>query len=325
MFADTKEKRKVLKMKLEEKNISGGERIEGWVSSVERFSVHDGPGIRTLVFLKGCPLRCLWCDNPESQLPRVEIAEFQSRCVDCGNCVKICPSGAISKNNWKIDRNLCTACGKCAEVCPSRAREAIGVKRSAESVVEEVEKDRLFYENSGGVTLSGGEPLMQPAFSREIVKACKNKGVHTAIETCGYNRWSDFEEILPFLDLILYDIKHMDPKQHQKYTGKSNQLILRNFTKLVQIKFPMVIRIPLIPGYNDTMNNINSIVKLLKPLRHLQRIDILPYHKLGTGKYERLGREYKLAKVNSPDESSIQKIKQIFESRGYKVGVGDRG
>jgi len=302
---------------------STSQKIEGRVFDIQRFSLHDGPGIRTVVFLKGCPLRCLWCDNPESLLLFVEIAEFREKCIRCMSCIKACPEGAITKDNWRINRVLCTTCGKCAEVCPSGARKVLGEKRSAEGVVREVEKDRLFYENSGGgITLSGGEPLMQPIFSKEILKICREKGIHTAMETCGYASWAEFEKILPFLDLVLYDIKHTDPVKHMEFTRRSNQLISENFANLARLKFPMMIRIPLIPGYTDTRDNIDSVVKLLKPHGYLQQVDLLPYHKLGMGKYERLGKKYKLTRVNPPNEDNIQKIKQMLESRGFEVRVG---
>lgn len=299
------------------------QKIEARVFDIQRFSVHDGPGIRTVVFLKGCPLRCLWCDNPESQSLSAEIAEFDRKCIGCGSCKDACPEEAIYKSNLRINRVFCTTCGKCAEVCPSGAKKIVGAKRSAESIVEEVEKDRLFYDNSGGgVTLSGGEPLAQPIFSREILRICKERGIHTAMETCGYAPWAKFRELLPFLKLVLYDIKNLDSEKHKKFTNRSNQLILQNFVKLIRLKFPMVLRVPIIPGYTDARANTDSIVKLLKPHRHLRRIDLLPYHKLGVGKYERLGKEYRLARVNPPSEESVRKIKKMLESRGFQVRMG---
>lgn len=309
--------------KVKENDSLINQKIEGYVFDIQRFSLRDGPGIRTLVFLKGCPLRCAWCDNPESQSLSPEIGEFPKRCIGCGSCINVCPERAITEDNWQINRSLCTNCGKCAEVCPSGARKISGARKSVEDIVEEVEKDRLFYENSGGgVTLSGGEPLMQPAFSREILRICKKRGIHTAMETCGHAPWSEFEKILSFLDLVLFDIKHTNPEKHKEATGESNQLIFENFTHLAHLKTPVIIRIPLIPGYNDTIENVGSIIKLLEAYRRLRKIDLLPYHELGANKYKRFGKRYTFEVANSLPEKRAQEIKRMFESRGFEVRIG---
>ena len=309
--------------KVKENDSLINQKIEGYVFDIQRFSLKDGPGIRTLVFLKGCPLRCAWCDNPESQSLSPEIGEFPERCIGCGSCINVCPERAITEDNWQINRSLCTNCGKCAEVCPSGARKISGERKSVEDIVEEVEKDRLFYENSGGgVTLSGGEPLMQPAFSREILRICKKRGIHTAMETCGHAPWSEFEKILSFLDLVLFDIKHTNSEKHKEATGESNQLIFENFTHLAHLKTPVIIRIPLIPGYNDAIENVGSMIKLLEAYRRLRKIDLLLYHELGANKYKRFGKRYTFEVANSLPEKRAQEIKRMFESQGFEVRIG---
>lgn len=292
---------------------------EGWVYDIQRFSLHDGPGIRTTVFLKGCSLKCVWCHNPESQFSLPEIAEFKDRCMGCGRCIEVCPQKAITETKWSIDRETCTRCGRCAEVCPSGARKIMGKKMGAEDVLREVRKDKLFYKNSGGgMTLSGGEPLRQALFSRQLLRMCKKENIHTAIETCGYTNWSNFNKILPFTDLVFYDVKHINPLRHKVFTRKSNELILENLRKMVEEGANIVIRIPLIPGYNDAEGDIMATAEFLKSLKYIKRIELLSYHKLGEAKYDRIGREYGLT-INPPGEDRINKTKELLESYGFEV------
>jgi len=293
---------------------------EGWIYDIQRFSLHDGPGIRTTVFMKGCPLKCVWCHNPESQSSLPEIAEFKDKCIGCGRCVEVCPEKAITETRWSINREICTRCGKCAEVCPSGARKIIGKKMTIEDVLEEVKKDKVFYKNSGGgITLSGGEPLMQTLFSQELLRRCKKDNIHTAIETSGYASWFNFNKVLPFIDLIFYDIKHIDPLKHKEYTGKSNILILENLKKIVKKdNVNIVIRIPLIPGYNDAEEHIISVAKFLRGLKYIKKIELLPYHRLGEAKYNRIGREYGIT-IGSPSKNQINKTKELLESYGFQV------
>jgi len=265
---------------------------KGYIFNIQRFSIHDGPGIRSTVFLKGCPLRCFWCQNPESQKQAPEIFFNYHDCGLCGECVALCPAGAsaIVQNSVAIDRDKCIGCGQCAAVCPNGARTLVGKLVTAGEVTDEVIRDKNFYKNSGGgVTLSGGEPLFQPEFLLAILAECKNEGLHTALDTTGYASWPTIEKILPFTDLVLFDIKCIDPHKHYQATGKANSLILENAQKIAKIK-PMRVRVPLIPGFNDSQEEIRSIVNFVK--LHLSvPIDLLPYNRLADSKYERMGRK----------------------------------
>ena len=303
--------------------------IKGTVLKIERFAIHDGPGIRTVIFMKGCPLRCGWCSTPESQELSPEMEYFADRCLRCARCVEVCPVGAISiLGNGEIftDRELCIKCDyQCAEVCPSGARKIAGEEMTVEEVVEEVEKDTLFYANSsGGVTLSGGEPAMQPEFSLGILKACKERGIHTAIETCAYVKWSILDELLKYLDLVYIDIKHMSPEEHEKLTGKGNELILEN-TRRVATKYPdkpLIIRIPVIPGYNDSDENITDIVQFVRQLNGDHKIELLPYHKLGVSQYRVLSRDYPLPDLEPPPEERMRALEKLVESYGIPAQIG---
>ncbi len=303
--------------------------IKGIVLKIERFAIHDGPGIRTVVFMKGCPLRCGWCSTPESQKLSPEMEYFVDRCLRCARCVEVCPLGAISiLGNGEIftDRELCINCDyQCAEVCPSGARKIAGEEMTVEEVVKEVEKDTLFYANSGGgVTLSGGEPAMQPEFSLGILKACKERGIHTAIETCGYVKWDILDEMLKYLDLVYMDIKHMSPEEHKKLTGKGNELILEN-TRRVATKYPdkpLIIRIPVIPGYNDSDENITDIVQFVRQLKGEHKIELLPYHKFGISQYRVLSRDYSMSDLEPPPEERMRALKKLVESYGIPAQIG---
>ena len=227
----------------------------GKIFDIQKFSVNDGPGIRTLVFFKGCPLKCQWCSNPESQRRRVELMHFQDLCQLCEMCSKDCETDCIQirDGKWGYNEEKCISCQSCAEACPSRAIRFAGKDITVEEVVSVADQDYLFYLNSGGgVTIGGGEPTMQPAFLCKLLQRLKELGIHTAIETCGHTDWQVFEELLPNLDLLLFDIKHIDPEVHRTFTGKSNQLILENFSKLLSNEVPMIVRIPLIPNFNDS-------------------------------------------------------------------------
>jgi pyruvate formate lyase activating enzyme len=301
------------------------EEKKGLISDIERFAIHDGPGIRTLVFMKGCPLRCLWCDNPESQRNTPELAFFPDKCVGCGRCLEVCPEGAIYKygDEIKFDRRRCKDCGKCAQSCPSGARKLIGNYVTADWLLGEIMKDYIFYQKSGGgVTIGGGEPLSQPDFVRELLRRCRQQGIATAIETCGYGSWEQLEKILEYVDLVLFDIKHIDPERHSELTGVSNELILENAQRISTSGFKMTIRIPFIPGINDTDSNIASLAKFITALGNTGEVDLLPYHRLGETKYEQLGRKYKLRGILPPEQDSLQPAREILERYGLKVRTG---
>jgi len=260
----------------------------GVVFNIQRFSIHDGPGIRTTVFLKGCPLRCFWCQNPESQSGRPEIVLDGRKCTLCGACHRVCGNGAIRLEGGSpiFDRRSCEGCGQCAVVCPSEARRLSGRRMTVEEVMREVLKDVKFYENSsGGVTLSGGEPLAQPEFARSILEGCRQEGLHTALDTCGWAPWPDIEKILKLVDLVLLDIKHLDASMHREATGHDNLLILENARRMAKLK-PMRIRVPLIPGFNDSPEAVRGIAEFVKNELGSRDIDLLAYNRMGEVKYD---------------------------------------
>jgi len=266
---------------------------EGAVFNIQRYSIHDGPGIRTTVFLKGCSLRCFWCQNPESQAIRPELFFDKSKCTRCGRCVEVCPTGAssLSDKTSVIDRSICIGCGKCVEVCPNEARRLVGKYMTVDEVMQEVLKDRRFYENSGGgVTLSGGEPTTQLNFAVALLQRCKQQGLHTTLDTCGYAPWSTMEKLLKYTDLVLYDIKHMDPVKHRQGTGESNRIILENARRIAK-RWPMRVRVPLIPGFNDSVDDVRAIARFVRTELGSVEIDLLPYNKFGEAKFERLDKE----------------------------------
>jgi len=302
-----------------------GER--GLVFSIQRYSTEDGPGIRTTVFMKGCPLRCLWCHNPEGQELYPQIAFNDSRCIGCKACVDACPQGAITftvDGPW-TDKGKCQNCGKCAEVCPTGARELIGKYMTAEEAFSEVERDILFYRNSGGgVTVGGGEPMMQPRFLVEFLKKCHEKGIHTALDTSGHAKWKTIGEALMYVDLVLYDIKQIDPAKHADYTGVSNELILENARRISDKGIPIIIRIPVISGYTDAEENIRYIMEFVSILESVTTVDLLPFHRLGEPKYKKLDRNYEFKGTQPPNDEHIQKLKQIVESFGLQARVGSK-
>ena len=301
---------------------------KGIIVNIERFAVHDGPGIRTVIFVKGCPLRCQWCSTPESQTISLEMGYFVNKCLRCAKCAEVCPLKAItvsSSGEILTDRLLCDDCGKCVEVCTTGARKMVGKEVTLEQIVAEVEKDSIFYWNSGGgITLSGGEPTMQPKFSLEILRACKERGIHTAMETCGYVEWDILDEMLKYLDLVYFDIKHVLSEEHERLTGKKNELILENCRKIVA-NYPdleLIIRIPVIPGYNDSDENIESTAKFVHQLEKAVRLELLPYHKFGVHMYRVLLRAYPLLDVEPPSEDRMHDLEELAKLCGIKVQIG---
>ncbi len=295
----------------------------GTVFNIQRYSIHDGPGIRTTVFLKGCPLSCWWCQNPESQLNGQEMIFWGDRCIGCGACSTICPSGAIQiKNGIPVtEKGKCILCGKCIEKCPALAREMIGEKLTTEEVVKEIEKDLIFYEESGGgVTFSGGEPLGQSEFLVELLNGCREKKIHTAVDTSGYISWEILNKISLKVDLFLYDLKLMDNERHKKYTGVSNEIILENLKKLSSVHNNIFIRFPVIPGINDDYQNIRKIGEFLSSLE-ITQVNLLSYHYIGKDKYRRLGSTYKLSTTQPPSKEKLSEISVILGKFNLNVKV----
>ena len=265
--------------------------MNGMIFDIQRFSIDDGPGIRTVVFLKGCSLRCAWCHNPEGLQPYRETMFRPQKCIGCGKCFEVCVNNChvIADGERLFLRESCERCGKCAAVCYAEALEITGRSVSPGEVVDEIKKDDLFYKNSGGgVTFSGGEPLLQADFLKEVLTECKTLGYHCAVETAGYVPWTAFEKILPYTDLFLYDIKMMDEALHKKFTGAGNKRIISNLKKLAKTGVEIWARTPLIPSINDTLAEKERLAELLAKLESIQKHVFLPYHNLGEGKYESL-------------------------------------
>jgi pyruvate formate lyase activating enzyme len=300
---------------------------QGMVFDIQTYSLHDGPGIRTTVFLKGCPLSCIWCQNPESQHHQPEVMLYLERCTGCSQCVSACPNQAIQIVDGKshTNRNLCRGCGKCADICPNEARTLAGRVLSAEEVFLELKKDDIFYKKSGGgITLSGGEPLAQVEFSAAILSLCKQAGLHTAIETSGIAGWDIFKTVLEYVDLILYDLKHMDSPSHQRYTGVPNDLILENVKRIrKEYSIPIVARIPIIPGYNADLKNIEATASFITSELGLDtKVNILAYHRLGESKYSRLEREISRINTTPPTAEQMVAFQKTIETFGLTVSIG---
>ncbi len=300
--------------------------MKGIIFDIQKFSVHDGPGIRTTVFLKGCPLRCSWCANPESQDYSFTLMVREVNCKSCGACVKVCPQSAIFFTDAgvrKIDWNKCDSCLVCVESCIYHSLNRCGWHVSVEEVLEEVIQDKPFYENSGGgVTISGGEPLSQPIFLLDLLTECNKNGLHTAIETTGHAPWMVIEKILPHVDLILFDIKHMDPEKHQDTTGVKNNLILENLKKIAKIHDNIWLRVPLISGFNDSEDHIRKVATLGKEIG-AKKISLLPYHEGGKNKCEQIGKSYLFSSNVAPDENKIARLKTIIKEIGLEVSIGN--
>ncbi len=296
----------------------------GLVFHTQSYSIQDGPGLRTTIFMKGCPLKCKWCHNPESIKPYPELMSRDKKCVKLGKCVLACPVGAITLDQLegrKIDREKCTLCFDCVAACPTGAIEQVGTYMTVDEVMAEIVKDELFYRRSGGgVTISGGEPLLQWAFVNRLLQACKEIHLHTALDTCGYARWPALESILEYVDLILYDIKHMDPQLHKKETGVDNSLILKNLRRIPS-KVKIWLRLPLIADYNDSFEHVRKVVELALEV-NAEKISALLYHDWATGKYSSLGREYLLRGAKPPSAEHVQQLKSMSEHMGVKFTIG---
>lgn len=295
------------------------------IFNIQRFSIHDGPGIRTVVFLKGCHLKCLWCANPESNKFECELLYYPDKCIGCGECIEVCPESAISDNGGMIlfDRQKCVNCLECTKICNSGARKVAGEEMTAKEVFEEISKDFVFYDTSeGGVTFSGGEPMLHPEFIRDVSGMVKAEGFTTAIETCGVFPSEHLDVVQGCIDYALFDLKFMDSEKHQKYCGTPNDLALYNFEKVVDT-IPVIARMPVIPGINDTEEDIGELKDFLQKYSgKLKEIDILPYHNLGVAKFDALGRHYSLEDLEAPSKERMAALKSELEGIGLFVKIG---
>ncbi len=299
--------------------------LKGLVFNIQRYSIHDGPGIRTTVFFKGCPLQCRWCSNPESINPKPEILVRDTRCNGCGRCLEVCSAGALSLAStglW-LDRDKCDLCLKCIGACWEDAIEVAGRYMTLDEVVEECRRDEPFYRNSGGgVTLSGGEPLLQAEFALALLGRCKGLGYNTAVDTCGQVAWNVMEKALDIADLILFDVKHLDSAEHRDGTGVDNKLILSNLEKAVSSGGARIwIRIPVIPGYNDSNEYIEKLAARLSSLK-AEKISVLGYHEFGRPKYQSLGKAYQLSGRQPLGNIRLNEIVEIFKSAGLDATAG---
>jgi pyruvate formate lyase activating enzyme len=291
----------------------------GIVFNIQRYSLHDGPGIRTVVFLKGCPLRCQWCCNPESFVLIPQISFSGSKCIQCERCFEICPVAITPDQRIQLGGNVeCIFCGACIEECPTGALEIIGREMTVDEVLLETEMDRLFYESSGGgVTLSGGEVLFQWQFAAELLAALKSRHIHTVIETSGFGKWEHMRRILDYTDLLLFDIKHMDTIKHREVTGVYNERILTNAMEAAKNGINMIFRVPLIPKINDDQENIQKIAEFSNRIG-VKEIHLLPYHKLGITKYEKLRCNYSFS-ANIPEANHVLQLRDVLKSSGLIV------
>ncbi len=296
------------------------------IFDIKKFAIHDGPGIRTTVFFKGCPLACWWCHNPEAMAPKRELVLFEDKCIACGECFRVCPEAAHEKlpdGSRVYHRDRCVLCGACAEVCYAEALVMEGREVTVEDLMVELRKDIPFYENSGGgVTLSGGEPTLQHEFALSLLEECKAEGLHTAVDTSGQTPWRVFETLLPYIDLVLYDIKHIDESNHQVHTGSHNRRILANLERLGNSGTAIEIRMPVVPSINDTDAGIERTARFLAGIQGITRIELLPYHKLGASKYGRLDMKYRLAELEPPPAERMEAIAAVLRSHGLEVHVG---
>ncbi|MEH7504681.1 choline TMA-lyase-activating enzyme [Neobacillus drentensis] len=303
---------------------------KAFIFNVQKYNMFDGPGVRTIVFFKGCPLRCKWCANPEGLERKFQVMLKQSLCTDCGACVPVCPVGLLklSKGTSKLEvaRDIdCTGCRKCIDVCPESALSIAGEAKTISELLEIVEEDRFFYEMSGGgITLGGGEVLMQPEAAANLLMACKKEGINTAIETSGYAKLEAVLQVAEFTDLFLYDIKHMDSDEHFELTGVRNERILNNLSELLKRRYNVKIRMPILKGINDSWEEMDQVIQFLMPYKdnkNFKGIDLLPYHKFGINKYNQLGKDYQITGDPNMTHEDMERIESWFKQYDFPVKV----
>ena len=295
------------------------------IFDIQKFSVHDGPGIRTILFFKGCPLECKWCANPESQRFIPDLLFFPGKCIGCGQCISACAQHCITRNNERLEfnRQNCSLCLQCTEVCHSGARSVSGREMTTKEIIEEADKDMVFYKMSGGgITFSGGEAMCFPHAVAEIAAAYKERGISTALETCGHVLWENYEKVLPLIDVLLFDLKVMDSHRHLEYVGCFNDQIVDNLKRACKMA-DTTVRIPIIPSINDSHEDIKAFGTFLETIRDdLKGVSLLPYHDFGVGKYAALGREYSLHHIKAPMDHHMEQMKEQLETYGLKVKIG---
>jgi len=311
-------------MKSTDASASSKNPLKALIFDIKKFAVHDGPGIRTTVFFKGCNLRCVWCHNPESIHSYPEIAFFEDKCIACGNCFKACKTGALRLVEGKAlyEEAKCTRCGSCTEVCYAEARFMYGKWMTLDAVLEEIMKDKPFYDNSGGgATFSGGEPLLQAEFVAELARLCHANGVTVAVDTAASVPWSAVEMVLPHTDYFLVDLKIMDSELHRKHCGTPVEMIHDNLRRLSKAGARIVIRVPVIPGYTDSQENLRRIAEFAHGLKGVESLELLPYHGLGESKYRRLGRQYLLSGVKAPPRERLEELAAHAQRFGLLVKI----
>ena len=291
------------------------------ITNIQGYSIHDGPGIRTVVFIKGCPMRCAWCANPENLVSKMQVGFLGKLCKGCGKCAKACRHDAISPGDYRIDREKCVNCGDCADACLNGALVKYGDMMTAREVFKKVRRDKMFYDSSGGgVTVSGGEPMTQADFVAELFKLCRDDGIHTCIETCGYAKSEGYHKVIPYTDLFYFDLKIMEPELHKKYTGCDNSLIHENARIVADSGVPVLFRQPLIPTVNDTEDNIMRTAEFMKSIGKTD-LQLMPYHRAGKTKYDALNMEYQTADLTVMTHEAIAQVRDRYIELGINCTI----